>query len=153
MLKNFQLPDFLKGKVEQTKYNKWLQAKASSHRGRDMKRGNREVTNAAHKLAIHNAVIGSGGVDEYTGEQLHWHLIGTWNNLEAKAGGRKHKERHHFQPTIDHVDDGMGEPNFKICSYRTNDAKGIMSYDEFIEFCRLVVAHSERTGSSPRSSA
>jgi hypothetical protein len=143
----FQLPDFLKGRVEQAQYSKWLQAKARTHRGRDKRRGNHKATNAAHKLAIHNAIVGSGGVDEYTGEELHWHLIGTWKNAEAKEGGRKHKERYHFQPTIDHVGDGMSEPNFKICSYRTNDAKGVMSYEEFITFCQLVVAHSER----PRS--
>ena len=144
MAKKYQLPGFLKGQVEQAQYSKWLQAKARSHRGRDKRRGNLEATNAAHKLAIHRAIVDSGGVDEYTGEELHWHLIGTWDNHEAKAGRRLHKEKYRLLPTIDHAGDGMGEPNFKICSYRTNDAKHMMSHDEFIAFCRLFVAHSER---------
>ena len=144
-MNRLELPEFLNGTVSQEQYRKWLQSKARAHRGRDKDRGNLEATNAAHKSAIHKAVIDSKGVDEYTGELLHWKLIGTWDNAEAKAGGRKYKERYHFQPTIDHAGDGMGEPNFKICSYRTNDAKGIMTHDEFIAFCRLVIAHSERS--------
>jgi hypothetical protein len=140
----YELPDFLRGQIEQAKYSSWLGKKARSHRNRDQGRGNDKATNADYKRAIHQAIIDSGGVDEYTGEKLHWHLIGTWDNNEAKAGRRLHKEKYRFLPTIDHVGDGMGEPNFKICSYRTNDAKHMMSHDEFIAFCRLVVAHFER---------
>ena len=30
-----------------------------------------------YRIAIHNAVVASGGLDHWTGEQLDWHLIGT----------------------------------------------------------------------------
>jgi hypothetical protein len=93
-------------------------------------------------MATHAAAADSSGFDEYTGEALHWNLISTWDNEKAKEG-RAYKATLDFLPTVDHVGDGLGEANFKICGYRTNDAKGAMGYDEFIAFCRMVVAHSE----------
>ena len=36
-------------------------------------------------------------------------------------------------PTIDHVGDGLGPANFKICSWRVNDAKHDLTNDEFLE--------------------
>ncbi len=46
-------------------------------------------------------------------------------------------------PSVDHVDDGMGEPNFKICAWQTNDAKNDLSYLEFLELCRKVVQYGD----------
>lgn len=34
----------------------------------------------AYRIAIQNAVIASGGLDHWTGEQLAWHLIGNCDN-------------------------------------------------------------------------
>lgn len=102
------------------------------------------AVNEAYKRAIHAAVTESNGFDEYTGEGLHWNLISTWDNEKAKQG-RAYKATLDFLPTVDHVGDRLGEANFKICGYRTNDSKGAMCYEEFVEFCRLVVSHSERS--------
>jgi hypothetical protein len=145
MSKKYKLPKFLEGQVEQAKYNDWLSKKSISHTRNDRRRGNSKAVNEAYKMAIHAAIIDSNGFDEYSGEPLKWNLIGTWDNEKAKLDRRKYKALHDMLPTLDHVSDGMGEPDFKICSYRTNDAKGIMSQNQFIAFCRLVVAHSERS--------
>ena len=48
-------------------------------------------------------------------------------------------------PTVDHVGDGLGEAEFKICAWRTNDAKSDLSYPEFIELCCKVAEHARRT--------
>jgi hypothetical protein len=142
MSKKYPLPEFLEGQITQSAYSRWLARKSITHQRRDKKRGNAKAINEAYKIAIHEAVSDSRGVDEYTGEPLHWNLISTWDNEKAKEG-RKYKAALNFLPTVDHVGDGLGEANFKICGWRTNDAKGQMERDEFIDFCRLVVAHSE----------
>lgn len=143
MSKKYPLPLFLQGKVTQAAYSRWLARKSIAHHRRDKKRGNQSAVNEAYKMAIHAAVTDSGGFDEYTGEALHWTLISTWDNERAKEG-RAYKATLDLLPTVDHVGDGLGEANFKICGYRTNDAKGAMGQEEFIAFCRLVVAHFER---------
>jgi hypothetical protein len=44
-------------------------------------------------------------------------------------------------PTVDHVGDGLGAADFKICGWRTNDSKTDMTHQEFVAFCRRVVTH------------
>lgn len=145
MSRKYPLPPFLEGReISETKYNDWLARKSLAHWRRDKNRGNVDAVNEQYKRAIHAAIVESAGFDQYTGEALNWNLIGTYDNELAKLGGRKYKALHDLLPTVDHVDDGLGEANFKICGYRTNDAKGAMSHEEFIAFCRLVVAHSEK---------
>ena len=45
--------------------------------------------------------------------------------------------------TVDHGDEGLSEPNFKICGWRTNDCKSDLAHAEFAEVCRQVIAHFE----------
>ena len=142
--RKYQLPDFLSGKVTQARYEKWLKAKAAAHLKRDKKRGNAAVTNQAYKEAIHNAVIGSRGLDHYTGEWLDWTQIGQYDNAESKAKRRKYKTEFALLPTIDHVGDGLGEPDFRVCAWRTNDAKSDLSDKDFSELCRRVADHFGR---------
>ena len=47
-------------------------------------------------------------------------------------------------PSVDHVGDGKGAANFKICAWRTNDAKNDLSYEEFLELCRKVIAAANK---------
>jgi hypothetical protein len=42
-------------------------------------------------------------------------------------------------PTVDHVNDGLGPADFRICAWRTNDAKNDQSLDEFVALCRRVI--------------
>ena len=51
-------------------------------------------------------------------------------------------------PVADHVGDGVGEPEFKICAWRLNDSKGQLSLPEFLELCRQVLEfHGYEVGS------
>jgi hypothetical protein len=140
----FELPPFLENVVTREAYVRWLQRKAAAHVKRDRKRGNQSASLSEYKRAIHEAVCISGGKDSYTREQLDWHLISTYSNEESKQGRREYKARFALLPTIDHVGDGTGRADFKICSWRTNDAKGDLSLDEFVALCERVLAAKRR---------
>jgi hypothetical protein len=140
----YPLPLFLAGVCTPQSYQKWLKRKASAHHRRDRKRGNLVAKCEAYKVAIHQAVLDSGGVDEYTGRALQWAKIGTYRNEESASGRRKYKHALGDLPTIDHVGDGLGEADFKICSWRVNDAKNDLGMDAFLELCRQVLEHHER---------
>lgn len=135
----YQLPTVLEKKVKQEQYAKWLQSQARRHCKRDRrdKRRNTEATIAKYKKAIHEAVEKCGGVDLYTGEELNWRLLMKWDNQEAKKGGSKYKKRFALLPSVDH--DSGGRAKFRICAWRTNDAKNDLSYKDFVELCRKVV--------------
>jgi len=94
-------------------------------------------------VAIHKAVADGGGLDEYTGESLDWELISTYNNEDSKRGRRAYKRKFAKLPTVDHVGDGTGPANFVVCGWRTNDCKNDLPREEFIEFCRAVLAHCD----------
>jgi len=144
MLSNkYRLPAFLEGIVLQDAYLKWLITK-SDHIRRDRKRGNTTATREEYKIEIHRAVIESNGHDDYTGEKLDWSLLGKYNNDESKTKRRAYKLSLALLPTLDHVGDGVGKPEFKICSFRTNDAKHDLTYADFVMLCRLVIQHSEK---------
>jgi hypothetical protein len=121
-------------------YPSWVQCKAVTLCKRDQKRaGIGDVQQ--YRLAIHNAVLASGGRDHWTGESLDWQLIGTYDNNEAAAGKGAHKKQYAMLPTIDHRTN-RPEADFVICAWRTNDAKHDMTPEELLTFCRAVIAHS-----------
>jgi hypothetical protein len=137
----YELPSFLEGIVSRESYVRWLSRKAQAHARRDRKRGNINAAIESYKREIHRAVLASDGKDQYTGLRLDWSLISQYKNDESKQGRRVYKTRFALLPTVDHVGDGLGEPSFKICSWRVNDAKSDLSHDEFVELCRQVVDH------------
>jgi hypothetical protein len=136
----FELPSFLDNLVSHEAYVRWLQRKAAAHVKRDRQRGNSSASISDYKRAIHNAVCASQGRDAYTGEQLNWHLISTYDNAESKQDRRIYKARFALLPTVDHIGDGTGSADFKICAWRTNDAKGDLSLEEFVALCVRVLA-------------
>lgn len=138
-MKLFELPLFLNNVVTREAYVRWLQRKAAAHVIRDRKRGNVSASISEYKRVIHNVVCASQGRDAYTNEQLDWHLISTYRNDESKQGGRGYKAKFALLPTVDHVGDGTGLADFKICGWRTNDAKGDLSLEEFIALCARVL--------------
>lgn len=138
------MPSFAPIALDQGTYEKWLHGRAVAHAKRDRARGNATATTEAYKAAIHAAVLDSAGRDHYTGELLDWLLLGKYNNVESKARGRLYKATLALLPSIDHVGDGLGEANFKLCAWRTNDAKSDLTHDEFVALCYRVVAHHER---------
>jgi len=138
-MRKYELPGFLVGIVTQAKYDRWLQRKSAAHVKRDRQRGNRGAKIAGYKVAIHNAVIRSDGLDSYTKEKLQWNLLSKWSNEEARNRGRQHKREFYLLPTVDHVGDGSGEPEFKICAMLTNDVKSDLSHEELLGFCEKLL--------------
>jgi hypothetical protein len=141
----YQIPAFLASEITQPKYQKWLSGRAVAQLRRDKKRGNTTATTEAYKLAIHQAVSRCGAYDDYTGELLEWSLLGQYRNAESKAQKRLYKARFALLPSVDHIGDGLSGADFKICAWRTNDAKSDLTHEQFVALCRRVVAHFDRT--------
>lgn len=137
----YSRPPFLPTIITTKQYKDWLQDKAMTHCRRDRKRGNSTATISEYKTAIHNAVIASNGLDDYTGEPLDWTIISTYSNEQSKLGRRQYKKNFCLLPTVDHVGDGLGAADFRICGWRTNDAKNDLSMDEFLGLCKAVLQH------------
>jgi hypothetical protein len=83
----------------------------------------------------------SSGLCRYTGETLDWSLISTYNNEESKKGRRAYKAKFAKLPSVDHVGDGLIEPDFVICGWAVNDAKGDLNLADFLALCKKVLKH------------
>lgn len=115
------------------------------------KRGNAEAIREAYRVAIHAAVIESGGNAYYTGEPLEWERISTYSNEESEARRRAYKRELALLPTVDHVGDGLGAPDFRICAWRTNDCKNDLTADELLAFCRRVTEYAQHDAVTART--
>ena len=135
------LPTFLESVVTREAYERWLLRKAAAHVKRDRNRGH-TCSDAAYRHAIHEAVVRSGGNDAYTGERLDWSLISTYDNAASKIGRHAYKAGFALLPTVDHVASDATSASFKICGWRTNDAKHDLSVDSFFDLCRSVLEHA-----------
>lgn len=142
MPRKHTMPTFLNGSVLPEAYERWLGRKAAAHVKRDRKRGHSAVTQAPYKEAIHAAVVVSGGRDAYTGEELEWKLISSYKNEDSKVGKHGYKAGFALLPTVDHVSAGATEASFRICSWRTNDAKNDLSYEAFVKLCIKILQHA-----------
>lgn len=136
------LPDFLAGRVSAEQYAKWLKSKAEAHVRRDRNRNFPGADWAAYKDAIHAAVVESQGRDAYTGEELRWELLCAYDNDESKAGRSTYKAQFALLPTVDHVDTSSNAASFKICAWRTNDAKNDLAHGSFLELCERALRHA-----------
>jgi len=145
----YGVPECIREKCSQAKYSRWLHAKATTHVKRDRKRLNSGCTVKQYKQAIHAAVTAGGNLDYYTGEELDWSLVSTFDNAAAMEGRTKYKKSFALLPTLDHAEDAHGRIKFVICSWRVNDMKSDMSQAEFYELCdRVLGHHNERQGVS-----
>jgi hypothetical protein len=130
--------------IDRAVYKRWLQRKAKSLARRDRKylqsqgKDTKTVVVKEYKIAIHDAVCECQGKDAYTGEDLHWTLLSEWKNEKAKKLKRTYKKKFALLPTVDHVDE-LGVAKFKICAWRTNDAKNDLSLNELIVFCKKII--------------
>lgn len=139
-MRAYKLPTFLIDVIQQEYYSRWLERKAKAHVKRD-RRKNPLITTSSYKKKIHQAVLDSKGLDAYTGEQLDWSLISKYRSELAKKYGGTYKKEFALLPSVDHVSGREISSEFKICSWRTNDAKNDLSVDEFIELCSKVISH------------
>lgn len=135
------MPQFLESVVTPAAYERWLVRKAAAHVKRDRRRGH-TCTGSTYREAIHAAVVLSGGKDAYTGEELAWHLISTYNNEDSEKGHHSYKAGFALLPTVDHVMAGATEASFRICAWRTNDTKSDLSLESFIALCQKVLEHA-----------
>ncbi len=108
----FPVPACLAGKCSQADYTHWLYGKAAAHVKRDRKRGNSTCSTDSYRQAIHAAVCAEGNRDAFTGEELRWDLIRTYNNTASKAGRREYKKLFALLPTVYHLGEGLGDPEF-----------------------------------------
>lgn len=148
MPRRFPLPQCLTGKCSQEEYTHWLYGKAKAHVKRDRKRGNRVCSTDTYRCSIHAAVCDGGDNDAFTGEPLRWDLIRKYDNTHSKAGRRGYKKQFALLPTVDHLDEGLGEPKFAICGWRTNDCKGDLTVEELASFCEIFLGRMGR-GAKP----
>ena len=88
MARKYELPQFLADTMSQEAYERLLRRKAQAHVKRDRQRGNEQAMGDAYRQAIHKAVVNSGGLDAYTGEELDWRQISTYDNEQSRDGGR-----------------------------------------------------------------
>ncbi len=141
MPRKYERPPFLRSRVTQEMYERWLRRKAQAHVKRDRQRGNKTAGGEAYRGEIHRAVLESGGLDAYTGEKLDWKRISRWDNDLSQKN--KHLYKHEFAllPTVDHVGDGIGPVQFQICGWRTNDAKNDLALRDFLRLCQAVLEH------------
>ena len=140
MSEKYHLPPFLIGQVTQEVYKRWLHRKAQAILRHDRKR-RKTATGEAYQVAIHAAVLESGGLDAYTGEKLDWSLISRYDNEKSRKDGSRYKHDFAFLPTVDHVRGENSQLAFKICGWRTNDAKNDLELKEFLDLCRIVLKH------------
>ena len=139
-MKKYQLPSFLEGRCTQEAYEKWLRRRAAAHRKHDPKRfGIASDTGESYRLQIHNAVLESKGFDVYTGEQLDWSLLSTYDNVKSKEGGWQYKHGFALLPSVDHDRNMNGSFTFRICGWRTNDCKSSLSLSELFTFCEVIL--------------
>jgi hypothetical protein len=87
-------------------------------------------------------VIASCGRDAYTGEDLHWELLSQYDNEKSKAGRSAYKASFGLLPTVDHLDTSASAVSFRICAWRTNDAKNDLSHESFIALCQRALRHA-----------
>ena len=137
--KKYQFPECLENQCVPLYFDRWIERQARRHLKRDRKRGNASASRELYKTAIYEAVITSKGNDIYTGKKLRWDLISKYDNCQSKTIGREYKKEFGDLPTVDHIDDGLGKPQFNICSWRVNDAKNDLTFDEFLIVCREIL--------------
>lgn len=132
-------PDWIPAAARQL-YPGWVQRKAVTLCKRDQKRGGSGNVQQ-YRLAIHQAVLASEGRDHWSGELLHWELIGTYDPREAAADNGGHRKKYALLPTLAHR---CGEPgvDLVVCAWRTHDAKHDMTAEELLAFCTAIVNHS-----------
>lgn len=147
-----QLPAFLESVVPEAVYFRWLAHRADAHVRRDRKRFANGAMGAAYRKAIHEAVVASDGRDDYTGEKLDWTLICKYTNDESRLGRHHYKTGFALLPTVDHVDASLSSVSFKVCAWRTNDAKNDMPVGVFLNLCARVLTHAGYAVIAPETS-
>jgi len=141
----YSLPEKIKGQCDEETYNRWLYRRAASLRKRDKKHSVSNLYSLKeYRDKVHEAVLNDADVDAYTGERMNWSLISTFDNSQAREGGKQYRKTFANMPTVDHDIDGKGMLRFRICSWRTNDSKNDLTVNELKTFCIKVLQYQEK---------
>ena len=147
----YPLPDFLKGTCTESTYSSWLINKAKTLFERDKKRNQpyvRGISAVQYCRMIHEAVIQTGHYDPYTGDELRWDLIGTWDSDSAHAGLVKYQQKYALMPVVDHTNPESTTLAFEICSWQVNDCKSYLNPAEFVALCSKVAEYCKGKSST-----
>ncbi len=134
--------------IDKEKFKMWIRRKARNLFKRDKNRAINIVqwNYKPHDYldAILQTIINNDcSIDYYTKEVLCWEKIGTYNNDCSKEQGNDYKRALDLLPSIDHIN-AKPEPQFVICSWRTNDIKSNMSKNELVDWCRRFLLHQDK---------
>jgi hypothetical protein len=72
---------------------------------------------------------------------LDWTLLSKYNNTASKEGKHAYKALFALLPTIDHLQADDPKTGFRVCAWRTNDAKHDLSLEDFVKLCQRVIAY------------
>ena len=136
------LPDFLQGRVELSVYRKWLIEHGCSLFIRDakMKRPCAAGSNETiYTELIHAAVQRSGKSDPFTGQELAWEIINTWDTKAPWAHDPAVMKKFAPLPTVDHKYPSAAALDFEICSLAINESKSSLTPEEFVAQCGKIV--------------
>ena len=142
MSRKYSLPPFLSGIVSQV-LRTIVAPESSGSRTSNLLRGNVTAIGEVSREAIRsvwrakdatlipaNLSTGSSSANTIMTDQRH--RVRKYKRDFARASS----------PTVDHVSDGLGSANFKICGWRTNDTKNDLEMSEFLSVCRAVLETS-----------
>lgn len=141
-MEEYICPEFI---LNSNEYFRWLKRKASSHIARDRKRYLPDkYTVCCYRRRIHDAVLRSNGKDEYTGIDLDWSLINQYNNASSSEKKATYRKKFYNLPTLDHTYNKNDPTDFRICSWKVNDAKNDLTLDEFIKLCETILKFNSK---------
>jgi hypothetical protein len=145
-LVTYPLPQFLVGLISLLRYNAWIQERASTLYHRDLRRKRPCAINgsiAQYRDAIHASVMAAGLTDPFTGDDLLWELIETWDPKKPISHDDFVKS-YCWMPTVDHKDPHATTVEFEICSWQVNNCKNDQSVEEFLEMCGTVAGRGKQ---------
>ena len=96
-------------------------------------------------------MVRTGLCDPYTGEELRWDLIGTWDDDIVHTDSSEYKRKYALMPTVDHIDPEATTLGLEICSGLVNECKSDSNPAEFVEFCGKVVEHCKERAPGAQS--
>ncbi len=148
-------PAFVKNVITDVQYRTWLTRKAKYIIAQDRSRKRACVTNATERLykeLIHKAVCQAGEFDPFTGETLQWELVCTWDDSNTKNLDESIFKEFALLPTVDHVDPYGRGIDFEICSWHINRSKSNLTPQEYVAFCKTIIAHANAAKTTSRRS-